>query len=74
MVRSGVSRKRLSDYTGIPVRTLGNKINGKTEWRLGEMKKVKELFPGASMEFLFADARASDAKTHATAPPPNVEI
>lgn len=61
MVKKGISRKDLSLHTGIPIRTVGNKLSGNTDWRLGEMNKVKELFPGTTLEYLFTKASETPA-------------
>ena len=56
MVRKGISKKQISNHTGIPERTLRNKMQGKTDWKLMECEKVREIFPGMSLEYLFSSA------------------
>lgn len=53
IARNNMSLKSLSNQTGISYEALKLKMRGKTEFRLAEMQKIKEVFPTCSMDYLF---------------------
>lgn len=52
-----MSQKELASTLGISEKTLGEKLKGKTDFRIGEMRRIQEIFK-KPLDFLFAD-RAS---------------
>lgn len=53
IARNKMSLKSLAHETGISYEALKLKMRGKTEFRLAEMQKIKEIFPTCSMDYLF---------------------
>lgn len=54
LARSRMDLKMLSTATGIGYESLKNKMRGITEFKLGEMISIKNVFPEFSMDYLFA--------------------
>lgn len=53
MARHGLKAKELAAALSISERTVSNKLNGKTEFTLSEIKKITALFPNISIDYLF---------------------
>lgn len=53
IARNKMSLKSLAHETGISYEALKLKVRGKTEFRLAEMQKIKEIFPTCTMDYLF---------------------
>ena len=53
IARNKMSLKSLAQETGIGYEALKLKVRGKTEFRLAEMQKIKEIFPTCTMDYLF---------------------
>lgn len=56
MARFGFEQKDLGRIVGVTKKTISDKINGKRDFTLGEIKKIrKECFPECSLDYLFAE-------------------
>ena len=73
--RKGITNKAYADYLGITEKTVWNKLQGKTEFTLGEALKTCALMPEYKMEYLIKLQGAPifvgkvyviDDKTHST--------
>lgn len=53
MARRKISAKQLSEKLGITSKTFENKMNGSTDFKYGEMRAIRFLFPDCSYEYLF---------------------
>lgn len=51
-----MSTKDYSVFLGIAEKTAYNKINGKTEFTLGEINKTSYLFPEYKIDYFFAQS------------------
>lgn len=47
------SERAFAQAIGMAKQTLSNKLNGKTEWTLGEMKRAKELLDIETQQFYY---------------------
>lgn len=57
MVRNGISTEMIRAVINKTDKTTRDKINGKSDLYLSEAVKIRdELFPGMSLEYLFAPA------------------
>lgn len=54
LARRGVSTKELAEYLGVSGKTANNKLAGRTEFTLSEIKKITVLIPGVSIDYLFS--------------------
>ena len=55
MAASGrMSQKELASKLGISEKTLGEKLKGKTDFRIGEMRVIQSIFQ-KPLDYLFAD-------------------
>lgn len=54
LARNRMSIKALAEATGITYDTLKNKMSGVTEFKLAEMVSIAKVFPGCTMDYLFA--------------------
>lgn len=52
--RKGITNKAYADYLGITEKTVWNKLQGKTEFTLGEALKTCALMPECKMDYVFA--------------------
>ncbi len=48
-----ISHKEFARQLGISEHTARNKLTGKTEFTLREIKKIGEMFPGVKIDYLF---------------------
>lgn len=56
MARKGVMQKELANEVGIRPETLSKKILGKSEFTLGELKRIRDFInPELKLEYLFAE-------------------
>lgn len=54
MARNDISRRKLSELTGIKYSTISDKLNGKTKFDFDEALKIKTVaFPNLTLEYLF---------------------
>lgn len=53
MARNKLTAKAMSGMVGITPESMQNKLLGRTEFKLGEMKTIQSIFPGCSLEYLF---------------------
>ncbi|RXI55261.1 transcriptional regulator [Clostridium tetani] len=54
LVKKGLTKKDLAKKIGVSEKTIFNKLNGKSDFTLSEIKKIRDLVcPGASLEKLF---------------------
>lgn len=51
-----ITQKALAEELGLTERTMGAKLTGKTDFKYGEMKKLKRKFR-KSMDYLFSETR-----------------
>lgn len=51
--RKGITNKTYADYLGISEKTVWNKLQGKTEFTLGEALKTCVLMPEYKMDYIF---------------------
>lgn len=64
IARNKMTLKSLAQETGIVYETLKLKMRGKTEFRLAEMLKIKEVFPTCSIDYLFESDGKVDENDH----------
>lgn len=55
MCRYQISNDDLAKIAGVSAKTIKNKLSGKTEFNLSEIKKIAAFFPAATISYLFAD-------------------
>lgn len=55
MEEGSVSTRQLSLILGISEKSVYNKITGASELTLSEARKIMDVFPQYSMDYLFAD-------------------
>lgn len=55
LARKGMSTMNLADVLGVSKKTANNKLSGRSEFTLSEIKKISGIFPGASLDYLFDD-------------------
>lgn len=59
-----MSQKELASKLGISEKTLGEKLRGKTDFRIGEMRNIQMIF-NKPLDYLFADrAEQGGMKCH----------
>ncbi|MBR4334413.1 MAG: helix-turn-helix transcriptional regulator [Clostridia bacterium] len=51
-----ITQKALAEELGLTEKTIGAKLTGKTDFKYGEMKKLKRKFR-KSMDYLFSETR-----------------
>lgn len=54
LARREVTTKQLAEYLGVSCKTANNKLAGRTEFTLSEIKKITALIPGVSIDYLFS--------------------
>ena len=52
LARIGLKRKDYAARLGISERTAANKLCGKSEFTLSEIRGIASIFPGMSMDYL----------------------
>lgn len=57
MVRNGISKELLARKLNLSSKGLYLKLSGKTDFTLSEIKKIQKLFPGLTLEYLFAETK-----------------
>lgn len=60
MARRGVDGKTVSALIGVTPTTLSNKMVGKSEFNLSEMVKIRNLFNGLSIDYLFETSQEGE--------------
>lgn len=59
MARAGFTQKQLAAKTEMRPETLSKKIAGKSEFTLGECKRIRDIInPDLKLEYLFQEAAA----------------
>lgn len=54
LARNGVTQLKIAEILNIRECTVSDKMNGKTDFKLQECKKIKNiLFPNLNLEYLF---------------------
>lgn len=54
MARKNITHKKISETLNISIESIGNKMNGRTEFTRIEMFTIKQmLFPDLSIDYLF---------------------
>lgn len=53
MSRRGINGTTVSTHMGVTPKTFSNKMIGKREFTLSEMVKIRTLFNGLSLDYLF---------------------
>ena len=57
MTKKGLTRIQLAEELGMSEKSLRNKINGKTDFKWSEVKRIRDIVaPTASIELLFQKA------------------
>ena len=54
LARIGMKTSEYARYLNVSTKTAQNKLNGRTEFNLSEIKKTAGLFPGKTIDYLFA--------------------
>ena len=49
-----INNTTLAKILGVDAKSIFNKLSGTTEWKLSEIRKIQELCPEYSMEWLFS--------------------
>lgn len=63
MARINIDGITLSELIGCTPKTFSNKMNGKSEFTRAEIFKIqREFFPNDTIDYLFWDRRAGNAK------------
>ncbi len=61
MARYGVKNKDLSSLLSCTDKTIKNKLDGETEFTVGEALSVRDsFFPGLRISYLFADTHSDE--------------
>lgn len=58
MARYDITRAQIINALNITQKSYSNKMSGRTEFTLSEIKRIKKMFPGLSLEYLFDTGRA----------------
>ena len=59
--KKGITNKEYADLLGVSEKTIGNKLNGTTEFIYSEIKRTKTLFPEYDLDYLFSDDSGTPA-------------
>lgn len=59
LARAGMSIEAFARALGVSRKTANNKLNGRTEFTLSEIKKTAALFPNISLDYLFQQDKES---------------
>ena len=64
MLKEDVNQKMIADFLKVDVRTVRNKISGKTDFGYPEAVQIRnKFFPNVKLEYLFADEEDKPKKT-----------
>ena len=55
IARHNLKTADLAKLLGVSLKTVTNKLDGKTEFTLSEIKKIASLFPSVSITYLFEE-------------------
>ena len=61
MARQKITAKQVSEVAGFSYESFKNKMNGATDFKLGEMVAIQQIFPGCTLEYLFATEGEQEA-------------
>ncbi len=53
MSRKGISTKQFAEILGVSPKTANNKLAGRTEFTLSEIRTISQTFPEVSIGYLF---------------------
>lgn len=53
MKKNCISQNKLADMSGINRWSMVNKMRGKNDFTLQNMRKIQEVFPGCTLDYLF---------------------
>lgn len=53
--RHKYSQKGLAEYIGISENSMNNKMNGRTQFTLREIKAIQKVFDRCTLEYLFEE-------------------
>ena len=56
LARRGMKKKEFAKLLDISERTAANKLCGKSEFTLSEIRKISGLFPGLSVDYLLSSS------------------
>ena len=55
MARKDLHQRELAESIGIAQQSLRNKLRGKCDFKLREMRGIQKNFPGCSLDYLFGE-------------------
>lgn len=55
LARASMNQSDLADYLGISKESVKNKIGGKRDWKIREMREIQKRF-GGTLDYLFEEA------------------
>lgn len=58
--RNRYSQKGLAEYIGISAETMSRKLNGRVDFTLSEMQKIRSVFPDCTLDYLFREYGAKE--------------
>ena len=59
IARHNLKTADIAKVLGVSVKTATNKLSGRTEFTLSEIKKIASIFPNVSIAYLFDDSTES---------------
>lgn len=59
IARHNLKTADIARLLGVSVKTAANKLTGRTEFTLSEVKKIASLFPNVSIAYLFDESNES---------------
>lgn len=59
IARRNLKTSDIAKLLGVSVKTAANKLAGRTEFTLSEVKKIASLFPNVSIAYLFDESTES---------------
>lgn len=57
MKEKDMTRTHLAAILGVDIKSITNKMSGATEWKWSEVKKIRELFPKYTLDWLFKEEK-----------------
>lgn len=58
LCRCNIKTKELAHMLGVSIKTINNKMSGRSEFTLSEIKAIASLFPNVSITYLFETTAA----------------
>lgn len=56
IARYNVKNADIAKLLGVSTKTVSNKLDGRTEFTLSEVKKIASIFPNVSISYLFDES------------------